>query len=47
MCSGTEAGSYLRLIDCVSLNSRLESNKEEAERFQEEERAAPTQRLKG
>jgi len=30
MCSGFEAGSYLRLID-VSLNSRLESNKEEAE----------------
>ena len=29
-CSGSEAGSYLRLIDfCVSLNSRLESNKEE------------------
>ena len=25
----SEAGSYLRLIDCVSLNSRLESNKEE------------------
>jgi len=30
MCSGSEAGSYLRLIDfCVSLDSRLESNKEE------------------
>ena len=30
MCSGSEAGSYLRLIDFfVSLNSRLESNKEE------------------
>jgi len=28
--SGSEAGSYLRLIDlCVSLNSRLASNKEE------------------
>jgi len=27
MCSGSEAGSYLRL--CVSLSSRLESNKEE------------------
>jgi len=33
MCSGSEAGSYVRLIDfCVSLNSRLESNEEEAER---------------
>ena len=31
MCSGSEAGSYLRLIDFVSLNSRLESNKEERE----------------
>jgi len=30
MCSGLEAGSYLRLI-FVSLNSRLESNKEEEE----------------
>jgi len=32
MCSGSEAGSYVRLIDfvlCTSLNSRLESNKEE------------------
>ena len=29
MCSGSEAGWYLRLIDlCLSLNSRLESNKE-------------------
>jgi len=27
--SGSEAGSCLRLIDFVSLNSRLESNKEE------------------
>ena len=27
MCSGSEAGSYLRLIDFVSLNSRLDSNK--------------------
>ena len=26
---GSEEGSYLRPIDCVSLNSRLESNKEE------------------
>ena len=25
MCSGSEAGSYLRLIDFVSLNSRLET----------------------
>ena len=32
MCSGSEEGSYLRLIDlCISLNSRLESNKEEEE----------------
>jgi len=30
MCSGSEAGSYLRQI-FVSLNSRLESNKEEEE----------------
>jgi len=29
MCSGSEAGSYLRRIDFVSLNSRLESNEEE------------------
>ena len=29
MCSGSEAGSYLRLIFCVSLNSRRESNDEE------------------
>jgi len=29
MCSGSEAGSYLRLIDFVSLNSGLESHKEE------------------
>ena len=29
MCSGSEAGSYLRLIAFVSLNARLESNKEE------------------
>jgi len=28
---GSEAGSYLRRIDFVSLNSRLESNKEEEE----------------
>ena len=28
MCSGSGEGSYLRLIDFVSLNSRLESNKE-------------------
>ena len=26
MCSGAEEGSYARLIDCVSLDSRLESN---------------------
>jgi len=36
ICSGSEAGSYLRRIDCitqlVSLNSRLESDKEEEER---------------
>jgi len=31
MCTGSEAGLYLRLKDTVSLNSRLESNKEEAE----------------
>jgi len=29
MCSGSEEGSYFRLIDFLSLNSRLESNKEE------------------
>jgi len=32
MCSGSQAGSYLRLIDLVSLHSRLESNKEEEEK---------------
>ena len=31
MCTGSEAGSYLRLKDIVSLNSRLESNREEEE----------------
>jgi len=31
LCSGSVAGSYLRLIDFLSLNSRLESNKEEKE----------------
>ena len=30
--SGSEAGSYSRLIDFVSLNSRLESHKEEERR---------------
>jgi len=40
MCSVSEAGSYLRLdtkyiILCVSLNSRLESNKEEEEEEEE------------
>ena len=35
MCSGSEEGSYLRLTDFVSLNSRRESNKEA-----EEEQAA-------
>ena len=29
MRSGSEEGSYLRLVDGCSLNSRLESNKEE------------------
>ena len=30
MCSGSEEGSYLRLVDFfVSLNARLKSNKEE------------------
>ena len=33
--TGTEEGSYLRLIDvCITLNSRLESNKEEEDRSQ-------------
>jgi len=32
MCSGSEEGSYLRLIDFLSLNSRLESNKQEEEK---------------
>ena len=32
MCSGSEAGSYLRLVDFVSLNSRLEGNKEEVKK---------------
>jgi len=31
MCSGSKPGSYLSLIDFVSLNSRLGSNKEEEE----------------
>ena len=29
MCSGSEVGSYFRRTDCVSLNSRLECDKEE------------------
>jgi hypothetical protein len=33
MCSGSEAGSYSRRIDIVSLSSRLESNIEEEEGF--------------
>ena len=33
MCSGSEAGAYLRLIDFVSLNSWLESHKEEGVRI--------------
>ena len=33
MCSGSEAGSYSRLIDFVSLNSRLESHKEREEKY--------------
>jgi len=35
MCSDSEAGSYLRLIDFVSLNPRLESNNEEEEEEEE------------
>ena len=31
MCSGSEAGSYLRLIDFSPLTSRLESDEEEEE----------------
>ena len=31
MCSGSKAGSYVRLVDFVSLNSRLENNREEEE----------------
>ena len=33
LCSGSESGSHSRLIDFVSRNSRLESNKEEDEEF--------------
>ena len=36
MCSGSEEGSYLRLIDFVSLNSRRESRKEEEGQEEEE-----------
>jgi len=32
MCNGAKAGSYSRLTYFVSLNSRLESHKEEEER---------------
>ena len=40
MCSGSEAGSYLKAHRlCVSLNSRLESNKEEDEEFRLEDAA--------
>ena len=42
MCSGSEAGSYLRLIDVVSFNSRLENNQEE----EEETKQASTQTRK-
>ena len=34
MCSGSEGGSYLRLIEFCILNSRLESDKEEEEKDQ-------------
>ena len=34
MFSGSEEGSYLRLIDFLSLDSRLESNKEEKKKHQ-------------
>ena len=34
---GPEAGSYLRLVDIVSLHPRLESNQEEEEEEEEEE----------
>jgi len=37
---GSGEGSYLRLIDFVSFNSRLESNEEEKNNL---ERSAPTQ----
>ena len=37
MCSGSEEGSYLRLLDFVSFNSRLESNKEEGRKARKEE----------
>jgi len=33
MYSGSEAGSYVRLIEFVSFNSRLESNKERKKRL--------------
>ena len=33
MCSGLEEGSYVRLVDSVSLDSRLESNKEKRSTF--------------
>ena len=44
MCTDSEAGSFLRLKDIVSLNSRLESNKEEEEEEEEEEEGLPRQR---
>ena len=40
LCTGSEAGSYLRLIDIVSLNSRRESNKEKEEEEDGRGRAA-------
>ena len=37
--AGSEEGSYLRLIDFLSLNSRLESNKEEKKKYRLRDRA--------
>ena len=40
--AASEKGSYLRFIDCVSLNSLLESNKEEGEEVDGKVNLPPT-----
>ena len=47
MCSGSEAGSFLRLMDFLSLNSRLEINKEEEDIPRERQRGRGGETARG